>query len=84
MRAAGFRALAKLGYRPIGMVTDPSGSTGVGFRADVADGTEIVAFDPATGRGLGSGSVLRADPLTPGDRHPLVTYSNGDITGPPA
>ncbi len=53
VRAAGMRVLADLGYQPMGMVTDPLGRTGAGFRTDTPDGTEVLAFDLTTGRALG-------------------------------
>ena len=76
VRAAGLRALATLGFRPIGMVTDPLGHTGAGFQASTTDRTEILAFDPLTGRALGYWSGPGRAAIAPGDAARWGAFGN--------
>jgi len=64
VRAAGLKALALLGYQPMGVVTDPLGRSGVGFQAETPEGTEVLAFDPATGRALADWNSPAGGPAT--------------------
>ena len=68
LRSALYQALTRLdGIESIGEVTDPAGRRGVGVTIGPPDEEEllprrmVLIFDPATGRPLGSRSVLAAD-----------------------
>ncbi|MGZ4784425.1 MAG: hypothetical protein ACXV5S_02030, partial [Acidimicrobiales bacterium] len=80
VRAAGLRALAQLDYRPIGLVTDPLGRSGVGFQADTPDGVEVLAFDQATGRAFGYWSVPAGTTPTVDAATRWVAWAHGEVT----
>ncbi len=80
VRGAGFKILSYLGFRPVGLVSDPRGRTGVGFQAETPDGTEVLAFDPDTGRALGYWNSPVGGPATPQAATRWTAFANAMVT----